>query len=433
MFSRRILIENIASLAVLQFLNYAAPLITLPYLARVLNPSQFGLLAYTQGILLYFDLFTDFGFNFSATRAISSLRNDRIAVARIFWSTLAAKLLLMTISGFCVVALIFAVPNLRSMAALLMVNYLYVIGTAFFPVWYFQGLERLKLAALYVGLGRLLTVPALLLFVKSSDDIVIAGAIQASVELTASILSAPAVYGRLGPGWYRPRWHDIAARLKEGWPLFLSASALQITSSSATVMLGGLSDTTQIAYYSAADKLIKAVSSALNPIGQALYPRISAIQAFSTDKAFAVIRKSLRVMSLLAIALSATTYFVAQPFCHVFLGQRFAQSVTVLQTLAPLPFLMGLINVLGLQTMLVFGMDYMFFRIVAGSVVVGLPLTALLAWKLGAVGAAFANCITSAIIVAAILFVLLSRQFPIWMSRPTANGRSTATVARTNV
>ncbi|MBV8865935.1 MAG: oligosaccharide flippase family protein, partial [Acidobacteriaceae bacterium] len=176
MSSRRLLIENIMSLTVLQGLNYAAPLITLPYLVRVLQPSHFGLLSFAQGMVLYFDLFTDFGFNFSQTRAIAACRQVPESVSRVFWSTICAKALLMSISAVGLTLLVAFTPKLRETPSLYAVNFLYVIGTTFFPNLFVQGLERIKLAAALFGAARLLTIPAVFLFVRHAQDYVMAGA-----------------------------------------------------------------------------------------------------------------------------------------------------------------------------------------------------------------------------------------------------------------
>src|SRR5579863_4602273 len=113
MSSRQLLIENITSLTLLQGLNYVVPLITLPYLVRVLHPSHFGLLAFAQGIVLYFDFLTDFGFNFSQTRAIAACKQSPDAVSRIFWSTIYAKASLMCVSAVALTLLVAFTPKLR--------------------------------------------------------------------------------------------------------------------------------------------------------------------------------------------------------------------------------------------------------------------------------------------------------------------------------
>ncbi len=276
--SRRLLTENVLSLACLQAINYAAPLITLPYLVRVLQPEQFGLLSFAQGIVLYFDFFTDFGFNMSATRSIAACRDSQESVSRIFWSTLFAKGVLMLMSGAALGLLVAVTPRLRATSGLFAVNALYLIGTTCFPVWLFQGLERMKPAVGALGIGRLLTVPALILLVKTPQDYVVAGAIQASVELSASLLSMPLAFRRMGIVWAAPRLADIKASIKQAWPLFISGSALFLSTSTTTVILGSVAGELQVGYFSAADKLIRACNAGLGPLCQAIYPRLTVLK-----------------------------------------------------------------------------------------------------------------------------------------------------------
>lgn len=414
MSSRRLLIENIASMTVLQALNYAAPLITLPYLVRVLQPSRFGLLSFAQGVVLYFDLFTDFGFNFSQTRAIAICRHAPEEVSRIFWSTIYAKTLLMIVSAVVLTLLVTLTPKMQETPGLYAVTFLYVIGTTFFPIWFFQGLERLKLAATLFGTARLLTIPALLIFVRRPEDYVMAGAIQASVEVVASLLAWPIILGRMRLTWYPPSLGGFWDVLKRAWPLFLSASVFQISSSSSIVVLGLVAGQVEVGYFSAADKLIKAAIAALSPLGQALFPHITAAKLRSRASAFDLIRKSFLLIGLVAIAVSVVTVFWARPLCHLLFGASFERSIAVLQCLSPLPLLFGLASVFGTQTMLVFEMDGAFTRIMLLSALIAFPSTILLSFFFGAVGTAVASDIAAAFMVAAMWFTLRRKGIFLW-------------------
>ena len=416
---RQRLIENIASLTVLQALNYAAPLITLPYLVRVLQPSHFGLLSFAQGIVLYFAFFTDFGFDFSQTRAIAAARHVPESLSRIFWSTIYAKAFLMSISAVVLTLLVAFTPVLRETPELYAVNFLYVVGTTFFPIWFFQGLERIKLAAAIFGVARLLTIPALILFVRHPQDYVIAGAIQASVEVTASLLAWPVILGRLKLTWYPPSVHEIAKTLKQGWPLFLSASAVQLSSSSTVVILGFVAGKTEVGYFSAADKLIKASIAALNPLAQALFPHITVAKLRSSASALQLIRKAFFAVGTVAACVSVATVVLAGPVCHLIFGKSFDHSITVLRCLSPLPLLFGLASVFGTQTMLVFEMDALFAKVMLFSAVLALPVTVVLTVWFGATGAAAGSVATAIFIVSAMLFVLHTKGMHIW-ERPQA-------------
>jgi PST family polysaccharide transporter len=425
--SRRRLRENIASLAALQLLSYAAPLLTVPYLVRVLGPAQFGLVAFAQGLVLYFSVVTDFGFNFSATRAIAAQRNEPSAVARIFWSTLCARAILMLGSAVVLSLLVVFTPKLRETALLFAATFLYVIGTAFFPVWLFQGLELMKLAALVFGIARLLTVPALFLLVRHPQDYVKAAAIQASVEVTATLLAAPVLWKRMKVYWFRPSFSDIAETFRRGWPLFLSSSALYLCTSSTPVILGFVSNKTQVGYFSAADKLIRAATSLLSPVSQALYPYLTAMKAESTLSALQLIRKSFISIGLLSLGASVLIFALASPLSTLVFGSEFGDSAHVLQWLSPLPLLFGLMNVLGTQTMLVFEMDRKMSQIMLAGAAVGIPLSVALSFLFGALGAASATLIMTALMVLAMFVTLRLDGFSVW--RPSRQRSSALLIA----
>jgi O-antigen/teichoic acid export membrane protein len=322
--------------------------------------------------------------------------------------------MLMCANGLLFALFVAVVPQLRHAAALLTVTFLYVLGTTMFPLWLFQGLEKLKLAAALVGTARLLAVPALFFFVRGPGDYVSAGAIQASVEAVAAVLALPWLMRGARLIWKRPSLSDMINSLRQGWPLFLSGSALFLSTSNATVILGFTAGQTEVGYFSAADKLIKAAVAALNPIGQALYPHLTGIKMRSTDQALRLIRKSFVAMGAFALLLSLVTFLFARPICDIVLGRSFAQSIAVLEWLSPLPLLLGLTNLLGTQTMLVFEMDRAFSRIMLRNLVVALPLMILASAIFGAVGAAAATSLMAVFLVIAMAAALHAQGLPIW-------------------
>ena len=411
---RRILAENVLALSLLQLLQYAAPLVTVPYLVRVLGPGKFGLLSFAQGIVLYFDLATDYGFNLSTTRAIAADRASPEAISRLFWSTMCAKCGLMCASALVLSLLVAAIPKLRHESLLFAVNFLYILGTTLFPMWLFQGLEKLKLAAALAGIVRLLTVPAIFILVRHPSDYVIAGALQASVEFVAGILALPFLVKDFSLRWIRPSFADVVGGLKTGWPPFLSASALFLSTSTTTTILGFAAGNVQVGYFSAADKLIRASTAALNPLGQALYPHLAGVKMRSRDSALHLIRKSLTLTGTLSFLISVAVFFAARPITTLVLGPSFAPSAEVLRWMFLLPFLFGLMNVLGTQTMLVFEMDTVLTRIMLRSAIFGVPITALLSARFGAVGAAASSVFFAASVVIAMIAALRTHNLHVW-------------------
>ena len=382
--------ENIVALAIFQALQYVAPLITVPYLLRVLGPAHYGLLAFAQALVLYFDAITGYGFNLSATRAVACCRDQPFALATTFWRTVYARTALMLASAAVLAVLVAAVPRLRAAPLLYAAAFLTVVGTAVFPAWFFQGLEQMRLITVAQAAARALSIPALLFFVRNPGDYLEAAAIQGSVSVLAGLLVAPAVWKRLHGRPPRPRLSPIAGTLREGRHLFVAQMGFVLSTNTTTIVLGFIAGSTAVGYYSAADKVIRAVSSLLGPVAQALYPHLSSLREQSLELTLRLMRKSFAWIAALALAVSVATFLLAAPLGPLIWGRGFAGSITVLRWLSPLPFVFALINIFGTQTLLVFGMDALVSRIALAGAGANLLLSAALSWRFGATGAAAA-------------------------------------------
>ena len=138
------LINNIFSLSILHGLNYILPMLTIPYLVRVLGPEYFGLLAYATSIIGFFILFTDYGFNLSATRQVSIHREDKKKINNIFSSVITIKIALLLISLVILSIFIFSIDKFNENWELYFITFGMVFGSVIYPVWLFQGLEKMK-------------------------------------------------------------------------------------------------------------------------------------------------------------------------------------------------------------------------------------------------------------------------------------------------
>lgn len=386
--TRHKLAENIFSLYVLQGLNYIIPMAVLPYLVRTLGMERYGLIAFAQSFAQYFTLLTDYGFNFSATRSIAQQRNDESAVSRLFCSVLLIKSALMVV-GFAVLAgIVEMVPRFHHNSEFFLVAYLAVAGNVLFPVWYFQGIENMRYISGITGASRLLGAVALFIFVHRPGDALLSLSIQ---SITVLIAGAAALWISLrgfSVRLSRPTSADLRNVLWEGWHLFVSTAAVSLYTNTNVFVVGILAGDLQAGYFSAAEKLIRAMQGLITPVSQAMFPHMSALAARSRRAALEFAVRMLRWMGTIAFAASLAILLLAAPVVAICFGKSGLGSVPIIRWIAFLPFLVAVSNVLGIQTMVTFGLDRQFSRILIFGGIFNVALAVPLVWLHAAQGAA---------------------------------------------
>lgn len=386
--------RNILSLYALQIANYILPLFTIPYLVRVLGPEKFGAVAFGQSFIAYFVLIINYGFNWSATRKISVQRDDREAVSKTAINVWTAKALLCGISFLVLLGLVQVIPKFRDASTLLFVLYGTAAGNVLFPTWLFQGLERMVPISVINLVVRSLATIGVFVFIHQPSDYMIYAGLLSFQWLGAGLLAVIVAYRNLSLCFALPTWKGVWHVLVEGWVLFLSMGMVSFYTIGNTFILGILTNNTVVGYYSAAEKLVKAVSGLLGPISQAVYPRVSRLA--STSKAQALIwgRGLLLVMGGLGLSLSVLLWIGAPSIILIFLGSQYESSVPVIRILAPLPFLIAFSNVLGIQILFPFHHEKAVLKMVFVAGIINLFLAVLFAPRWHASGMALAVVIS---------------------------------------
>jgi len=137
----RSLIHNFTSLSVLQVANYLFPLITLPYIVRVIGPAKYGLINFAAAFIAYFNLICDYGFSLSGTKKFSIIRDDKEKLSKTFSTILSIKLLLSLISAFVLGIIVLLIPIFNGHWEVYLLSSGFVIGGVLFPNWFYHGIE----------------------------------------------------------------------------------------------------------------------------------------------------------------------------------------------------------------------------------------------------------------------------------------------------
>jgi PST family polysaccharide transporter len=400
----KLLFENFISLSVLQAAGYILPLITLPYLVRVMGPDKFGLVAFAQSFVIYFTIITDYGFNLSATKDISVNRDNPGKVSEIFCSVYAVKLILLVFSTALFTALVFFIPRFRADYQVFMLSFIIVLGNTLFPVWIFQGMEKMKYITIINVIIKALFVIPVFIFIKKQQDYVYSPLINSSGFLVSGIIGFYLAVKIFRIKLIIPTATQIAGQFRDGWYIFVSTIAISVYTVSNTFILGLFANNTVVGYYSAAEKIVKAVQGILGPVSQAVYPHISRLVSESKSMAMAFLKKLLLVIGSGTFLLSAALFVFADPIVTLVLGPEYGRSVMILRILAFLPFIIGLSNVFGILGLMNFGEQKKFSRVILSGGIISLVLTIALVPMYKGIGSAVSWLITEMFITLSFLY-----------------------------
>ena len=373
------LLENIVALSTIKGLEYILAFITFPYLVRVLGVEYYGILVFAQGILQYFLLFTDYGFVLTGPRAIASHNEKRergIIFARIFF----AKLFLLGLStvvfvfGLSLVRLCYGVDY-----ALYVILYLNVVGNVLFPIWFFQGIQQMRYITLANVLARLCSLLGLLMMVKNQGDYLWAAFYQSVVPIIAACVAWCILLKDYREVLVIPAYAQVRQTISYAWGIFVSTVAINLYTASSVVFLGIFANNTVVGYFSGAKKIIDNIMQLMMPVMQAVYPYVCGKTVNSKQNAISFLRKLIIILGGSNFALSLLLFVFADRIVFFLLGDGYGDSIDLLRIMAFLPFVISLSNIFGIQTMLNFGMQRIFSRILIGgavfNIILVLPLT----------------------------------------------------------
>ena len=358
------LVKNAAALFIVQMSAYAAPLVVLPYLSRVLSVEHFGLIQFATAFNYYFITLVEYGFNLSATRRIAIYRDDPQRISQIAASVYAAKALL-TILGFIImISIVLATPKLRPNLILFCIGYMAVVGDLLFPLWLFQGLEKMENLVWRDLCSKFLSLGLTFAFVHHDSDYLWAAAFQAGSMAISGVVGLITVPFVIPIRPTRPSLQETLTALKEGWPVFLSMAAFAVSSSTNIFLLELRAGAADVAYYMASYRIVVAMRALVDPVKTAIYPHISHMASRSKQDAIQFLRKYGLLLASPFLLGSLVLFVFAPLVIRLLYGARYAPSVPVMRLLAFSPFLLALQHNYSTFFMLAFGYEKQWSRII---------------------------------------------------------------------
>lgn len=397
----KVVASNFSWLLLLQIAGYIFPLITLPYLARVVGVDGIGKIAFASSIIIWIQTFADWGFNFTATRDVARNRDDIAKVSQIFSNVLWARCIL-TILGFLILLiLIFLVPSFRENSKVIFLTFLMIPGHICYPDWFFQAIEKMKYTTILNLLSKLFFTVAVFIFVKDSSDYILQP-LFTSLGFILSGVFAIFIIRKWGVRLCRPSFNGIIATIKGSVDVFLNNLMPNLYNSFSSIMLGVYGGSVSTGLYSAGSKFVDLSQQFIGIMSRAFFPFLSRkLEKHSLYK---------KINLAFAVGMAVALFVLAPLLIKLFYGQDFNRAVVLLRILSvSIPFL-ALANIYGTNYLILIKREKSLRKVTMYVSIFGFIVAFPLVYFFDYVGAAINVCLTRVLLGIGILLMAMKHK-----------------------
>lgn len=367
-----------------QILTMVIPLITTPYVSRVLGSNGIGRYSYAYAIACYFVMFAMLGVNNYGNRTIATVNEDKAKMSKYFWSIYAFQLI---ISIFVIIFYIMYVVLWGDDKTIGWIMLIYVISAVLDINWFFFGIEQFKITVIRNSLVKLLSVICIFIFVKTKNDVYT----YAFVSVIGVLLSQIILWIMLKKyiRFTRITFKDIIPHIKPNLVLFIPVIAISFYNSMDKIMLGIMSTKTEVGYYGSCEKIIQIPIALITALGTVMLPRISNMLANKREKkTLQYLKKSLILTMFIAAPMSFGIMAVAKEFVPVFYGAGFSKCINIFQFLMPSCLFIAFANVIRTQFLIPHQRNKVYIVSVLAGAITNLLINLLLIPIFKSIGAA---------------------------------------------
>lgn len=331
---KRNLVSNFKSLILLQVANYILPLITIPYLIRVIGIEKFGLLAFVAALVLFFQNLIEYGFNLTATKDISCNRDNLDELNKIVNSVIQAKIILFLISFFILSIIVFSFEKFRINWFLYYFTFIIAFGELLFPLWFFQGIEKMQYIVKLTIIARVLYTVSIFLFINSVEDYIYVPILNSLSFILLGLMSIFILYKDFSIKFQLQPVQEIVSVLKNGWHIFLSKTAVYLYTSVNILLLGFFFNNQMVGYYSVVEKIINVLLRVPQVINQTIYPYLSKLKNTKNSNFDKNITLFLFLIVFLMSMFASLVYLFSQEIVMIVSGETIIESIKLLNILA---------------------------------------------------------------------------------------------------
>lgn len=377
--------------------SFIFPLITFPYVSRILLPVGTGKVSFATSIVTYFSMFAQLGIPTYGIRVCATVRDDRKKLSKVAQELLIINLVMCILSYAVLFIAIFTVPRLKEEKNLYIILSFTIILTSIGMEWLYKALEQYTYITMRSVFFKFVALVAMFLLVHKQEDYILYGGITIMAASASNVLNLVNVhkYIDLKPiGNY-----DFKRHIKPIVIFFAMSCATTIYTNLDTVMLGFMATDADVGYYNASVKIKSILVSVVTSLGAVLLPRASYyIQQGELKQFRRITSKALTFVFLIATPLMVYFIYFAKEGIYFLSGSSYESAVVPMQLIMPTLLLIGITNILGIQMLIPMGKEKVVLYSEIWGAVVDVIINAILIPKYASVGAAIGTLIAEFVV-----------------------------------
>ncbi|MCM1140159.1 MAG: flippase [Muribaculum sp.] len=378
--------NNFGYSAVLTTANYLFPLLTFPYITRVLGVSNVGICNFVDSIINYFILFSSMGIGAVGIREIAKSKDDKNSISTTFSSLLTLNLLFTVVAIIILIFATLAFDRLREYQNLMFIGAFKLLFNLLLVEWFYKGLEKFRYITIRTLIIKCIYVVSVFLFIKKSSDYGLYYFLSTMMIIVNALINI----------LYSSKFVNIRLSFRKATTHFRSFMILGVylilTSMYTTfnvTFLGFVCDTAQVGYYTTATKLYSIIIALFSAFTGVMLPHMSSLLAQGNITKFKdMFCKSTNLLISLAIPIMFFAIAMAPQIVDIIAGKGYEDSILPMRIVLPLLFIIGYEQILVIQTLMPLKKDSTILKNSIVSAVVGVSLNFLLVVHFKAVGSA---------------------------------------------
>ena len=395
------------------------PLITAPYILRVLQAEGNGRVDFASSVMTCFMMFASLGIPTYGIRTCAKVRDDKEELSNTVQELMIINTVTMALTYTAFLVLVFLVPQFAEEKTLLFINSISMVLNVIGVTWFYNAIEQYAYITACSIAFKLASILLMFLLVRSPEDYVKYGAITVFAASGSYILNFWNLRKHIRFKKTRP--YRFRVHLRPILVFFSMSAAINVYTNLDTTMLGIMKDKAEVGYYSEGIKIKNLLVSLTTSLGAVLLPRLSYYIEKGEQKAFQeTVSKAFHFVLILGSAVTVYFIVMAQEALLLLGGDGYSASVTPMQILMPTVWLIGLSNITGMQILTPYGQENKVLVSIVGGAVLDFILNLALIPNYGASGAAFATLLAELLVLVVQCYYLrqllkeIVRYIPFW-------------------